>query len=40
MQQWADMLDCRMRGQTAREMIASGKVKVDEVVDDAKGMSL
>lgn len=40
MQAWADMLDCWMRGETVREAIVRGKMKIDEAADDAEGMSL
>ena len=40
MQVWADMLDCWMRGETAREVIVQGKVKIDEAAHDAEGLNL
>ena len=40
MQAWADMLDCWMRGETAREIIVLGKVKIDTAAQDAEGMNL
>jgi hypothetical protein len=40
MQAWADMLDCWMRGETAREAIVSGKVKIDAAAHDTEGMNL
>lgn len=40
MQAWADMLDCWMRGETAREVIIRGKAKIDEAAHDAEGMNL
>jgi hypothetical protein len=40
MQAWADMLDCWMRGETAREVIVRGKVKIDEAAHDAEDMNL
>lgn len=40
MQVWADMLDCWMRGETAREAIVRGKAKIDEAARDAEGMNL
>ncbi|MFM2058249.1 MAG: hypothetical protein RLY71_2634 [Pseudomonadota bacterium] len=40
MQVWADMLDCWMRGQTAREVVVRGKLKIDAAAHDAEGMNL
>ena len=40
MQVWADMVDCWMRGETAREVIVRGKVKIDAAAHDAEGMNL
>jgi integrase len=40
MQVWADMLDCWMRGETAREAVVRGKVKIDAAAHDAEGMNL
>jgi integrase len=40
MQAWADMLDCWTRGESAREVIAQGKVKIDGAAHDAEGMNL
>jgi integrase len=40
MQAWADMLDCWMRGETAREVIIRGKAKIDEAAHDAEGTDL
>lgn len=40
MQVWADMLDCWMRGETAREVIVQGKGKIDAAAHDAEGMNL
>ena len=40
MQVWADMLDCWMRGETAREVIVSGKAKIDAAAHDTEGMNL
>jgi integrase len=40
MQVWADMLDCWMRGETAREVIVHGKGKIDAAAHDAEGMNL
>ena len=40
MQVWAGMLDCRMRGEAAREVIVQGKVKIDEAAHDAEGLNL
>lgn len=40
MQVWADMLDCWMRGETAREAIVRGKAKIDEAAHDPEGMNL
>jgi hypothetical protein len=40
MQVWADMLDCWMRGETAREAIVRGKAKIDAAAHDAEGMNL
>jgi hypothetical protein len=39
-QAWADMLDCWMRGETDREVIVRGKVKIDEAEHDAEDMNL
>lgn len=40
MQIWADMLDSWMRGESAREVIALGKAKIDAAAHDAEGMNL
>jgi integrase len=40
MQVWADMLDCWMRGDTAREVIVSGKGKIDAAAHDSEDMNL
>ena len=40
MQVWADMLDCWMRGETAREVIVSGKARIDAAAHDAESMNL
>ncbi len=40
MQVWADMLDCWLRGETAREVIIRGKLKIDMAAHDAEGMNL
>jgi hypothetical protein len=40
MQVWADMLDCWMRGETARDAIVLGKAKIDEAAHDAEGINL
>jgi hypothetical protein len=40
MQVWADMVDCWMRGETAREVIVLGKAKIDAAAHDAEGMNL
>ncbi len=40
MQAWAEMLDCWMRGATAREVIVRGKAKIDAAAHDAEGMNL
>jgi integrase len=40
MQTWADMLDCWIRGNTAREVIVRGKAKIDAAAHDAEGMNL
>ncbi len=40
MQAWADMLDYWMRGETAREAIVLGKMRIDEAAHDTEGMSL
>ena len=40
MQAWANMVDCWMRGETARDAIVRGKVKIDEAAHDTEGMSL
>jgi hypothetical protein len=34
------MLDCWMRGETAREVIIRGKAKIDEAAHDAEGTDL
>ena len=34
------MLDCWMRGETAREVIFLGKAKIDAAAHDAEGMNL
>jgi hypothetical protein len=38
MEVWADMLDCWMRGETAREAIVGGKAKIDAAAHDPEGM--
>jgi integrase len=40
MQVWADMVDCWMRGESARETIVRGKAKIDQAGHDAEGMNL
>jgi integrase len=40
MQVWADMLYCWIRGETAREAIIGGKIKIDDAAHDAEGMNL
>ncbi len=40
MQVWADMLGCWMRSETARDVIARGKAKMDEAVHETEGMNL
>lgn len=40
MQARADMLDCWMRGESAREAIVRGKAQIDEAAHDAEGMNL
>lgn len=40
MQVWADMLDCWMRGETAKEVIVSGKVKIYSAAHDEEGLNL
>ena len=40
MQVWADMLDCWMRGESAREAIVRGKAKIDAAAHDTEGMNL
>lgn len=40
MQAWADMLDCWMRGESAREAIVLGKVRIDEAAHDAAELNL
>lgn len=40
MQVWADMVDCWMRGETAREVIVQGKSKIDAAAHDSEGMNL
>ncbi len=39
MQVWADMLDCWMRGETARAVIVRGKAEIDAAANDAEGMN-
>jgi integrase len=34
MQTWADMVDCWLRGESAREVVASGKVRIDQAAHD------
>ena len=40
MQVWADMVDCWMRGESARQVIVRGKAKIDGAAHDAEGMYL
>lgn len=40
MQVWADILDCWCRGESAREVAASGKAKIDEAAHDADDVEL
>ncbi len=40
MQVWADMLDCWMRGESARDAIVFGKAKIDAAAHDAESMNL
>ena len=40
MQVWAAMVECWMRGETAREFIVRGKLKIDVAAHDAEGMNL
>jgi integrase len=40
MQAWADMVDCWMRGETAKEAIIRGKAQIDHAAHDAEGMNL
>lgn len=40
MQVWADMLDCWMRGESAREAIIQGKLKIDHAAHDAEDANL
>lgn len=40
MQVWADMLDCWIRGETAREAIVRGKTEIYAAAHDAEGMNL
>ncbi|MCW5659965.1 MAG: hypothetical protein KIT60_19875 [Burkholderiaceae bacterium] len=40
MQVWADIVECWVRGENARDVIARGKAKIDEAAHDAEGMNL
>jgi hypothetical protein len=40
MQAWADMLDCWLRGASARDAIARGKAQIDEAAHEAEGANL
>lgn len=40
MQGWADMVDCWMRGESAKEVIAATKVRIDEAAHDDADMDL
>jgi integrase len=40
LQGWADMLDCWMRGESAREVVAATKVKIDEAAHDDSEVDL
>jgi hypothetical protein len=40
MQAWAEMLECWMRGETAREVIGRGKANIDAAAHDEEGMNL
>lgn len=40
MQVWADMVDCWLRGESAKEVIVGGKAAIDRAAHDAEGMNL
>jgi integrase len=40
MQVWADMVDCWLRGETARSVIVHGKAKIDAAAHDAEDLNL
>jgi integrase len=40
MQAWADMVECWLRGETARQAVVRGKAAIDEAAHDAEGMNL
>lgn len=40
MQGWADMVDCWLRGESAKEVIAATKVRIDEAAHDDADMDL
>lgn len=40
MQGWADMVDCWLRGESAKDVIAAAKVKIDEAAHDDADMDL
>ena len=40
MQGWADMVDCWLRGESAKEVIAATKVRIDEAAHDDADMGL
>jgi hypothetical protein len=40
MQVWADMIDCWLRGESAKDVIVQGKVKIDDAAHDAEGLNL
>lgn len=40
MQAWANMVECWLRGETAKQAMAQGKVAIDEAAHDAEGLNL
>jgi integrase len=40
MQAWADMIDCWMRGESAKDVIVAGKVNIDKAALDADELNL
>lgn len=40
MQAWADIVDCWLRGETARQAVVRGRVAIDEAAHDADGLNL